>query len=252
LRASREGTAKAGVPMNMIDITCGDDDKSRKDWPILARDPSATRGSHSRYTDAMRSSKPKRSRMSMGAALVATTMTLLATGCGGGNGEARPASSDSVIILTATPGPATALPRKTPEPTPSTTATPLEVCASNPDPAPPKVLQIQEPHPQQQVQIPFHIRGWGSNIGANNRGVALGIVDNKQSVVQVLNLPPQPNTYRLPPPDLERTENSRPFAADIVITGVKEPTPYFLWIYLETTPEGRPRGVVQVPVVVVP
>jgi hypothetical protein len=111
---------------------------------------------------------------------------------------------------------------------------------------------MQEPQPGQQLKIPFHVRGWGSNIGASNKGVALGIVDAKQSIVQVLNLPPQPNTYRLPPPDLERTDNSRPFAADIVIDGVKEPTPYCLWIYLETTPEGRPRGVVQVPVVVVP
>jgi len=121
-----------------------------------------------------------------------------------------------------------------------------------PDPASPKALQVQEPQPQQQLKIPFHVRGWGSNIGQNNRGVALGIVDAKQSIVQVLNLPPQPNTYRLPPPDLERTDNTRPFAADIVIDGVKEPTPYCLWVYLETTPEGRPRGVVQVPVVVVP
>ena len=174
-----------------------------------------------------------------------------AAACGGG-GEAHPASSDGVVILTLTPPPATTLPRRTPPPTPPPTPSPLEVCAGNPDPASPKVLQVQEPQPQQQVKIPFHVRGWGSNIGQNNRGVALGIVDAKQSVVQVLNLPPQPNTYRLPPPDLERTDNSRPFGADIVIDGIKEPTPYCLWVYLETTPEGRPRGVVQVPVVVVP
>ena len=174
-----------------------------------------------------------------------------AAACGGG-GEAHPDSSDGVVILTLTPPPATTLPRRTPPPTPPPTPSPLEVCAGNPDPASPKVLQVQEPQPQQQVKIPFHVRGWGSNIGQNNRGVALGIVDAKQSVVQVLNLPPQPNTYRLPPPDLERTDNSRPFGADIVIDGIKEPTPYCLWVYLETTPEGRPRGVVQVPVVVVP
>jgi hypothetical protein len=113
-------------------------------------------------------------------------------------------------------------------------------------------LQIQEPHPEQQVKIPFHLRGWGANIGIDNKGVALGVVDAKQAVVQVLNLPPQPNTYRLPPSDMERTDNTRPFAADIVIPGVTQPTPYCLWIYSETTPEGRPRGVVQVPIVVVP
>ena len=124
--------------------------------------------------------------------------------------------------------------------------------AWNPDPAPPQMLQVQEPQPGQQVKIPFHVRGWGSNIGANNRGLSLGIVDAQQKVVQVLNLPPQPNTYRLPPSGLERNENTRPFAADIVINGVTAPTPYCLWIYLETTPEGRPQKVVQMPVIVMP
>ena len=77
-------------------------------------------------------------------------------------------------------------------------------------------------------------------------------MDAAQKVVQVLNLPPQPNTYRLPPPDIERNENTRPFGADVVIGGITAPTPYCLWVYQETTPEGRPRGVIQIPIVVVP
>jgi hypothetical protein len=178
---------------------------------------------------------------------------VLAVSCGGGDSQAGPRSSDLAdVIVTQSPGAPTALPRRTPEPTPAPTPTPLQVCAPNPDPAPSKVLQVQEPHAEQQVKIPFHVRGWGSNIGKNNRGVALGIVDARQTVVQVLNLPPQPNTYRLPPSELERNDNTRPFAADVVIAGITGPTPYCLWVYQETTPEGRPRGVIQVPILVVP
>jgi len=185
--------------------------------------------------------------------VAALALGIFAAGCGGGDSEARPVSSDlEGVIVTSTPGAPTALPRRTAEPTPAPTPAPLQVCAPNPDPAQPKVLQVLEPHGEQQVKIPFHVRGWGSNIGKDNRGVALGIVDAKQTVVQVLNLPPQPADYRLPPSDLERNENTRPFAADVVIAGIKEPTPYCLWIYQETTPEGRPKGVIQIPILVVP
>jgi hypothetical protein len=178
---------------------------------------------------------------------------IFSAACGGGDSEARPAPSDLAgVIVTPTPGAPTALPRRTATPTPAPTPTPLQVCAPNPDPAPLKALQVLEPHAEQQVKIPFHVRGWGSNIGKDNRGVALGIVDAGQKVMQVLNLPPQPNDYRLPPGDLERTENTRPFAADVVISGIKEPTPFCLWVYQETTPEGRPRGVAQIPIIVVP
>ena len=169
---------------------------------------------------------------------LALAASVLVSGCGGGDSEAGSSAGDLGIILTQTPGPATALPRRTATPSVAPTPTPLAVCAPNPDPAQPKVLQIQEPHPEQQVKIPFHVRGWGSNIGQDNRGLALGVVDANQKVVQVLNLPPQPNTYRLPPPGLDRTDNTRPFAADIVIQGITAPTPYCLWIYQSTTAEG--------------
>jgi hypothetical protein len=187
------------------------------------------------------------------AGALALLVGLGATGCGGGDSEARPAISDLAgVIVTPTPGAPTALPRRTAEPTAAPTPTPLQVCAPNPDAASTKVLQVLEPHAEQRLKIPFHIRGWGSNIGKDNRGLAVGIVDANQKVVQVLNLPPQPNEYRLPPADMERNENTKPFAADVVITGIKEPTPYCLWVYLETTPEGRPRGVAQIPIVVEP
>jgi hypothetical protein len=194
-----------------------------------------------------------RYRASLIGGLLLLAIAVLVASCGGGDSEAGSPNEDlGGIIVTLTPGQATALPRRTSTPSAAPTPSPLQVCAPNPDPAPPKQLQIMEPHPEQQVKIPFHVRGWGSNIGQDNRGVALGIVDSNQKVVQVLNLPPQPNTYRLPPPGLDRTEHTRPFGADIVIQGVTAPTPYCLWIYQSTTADGRPRGVVQFPIVVVP
>lgn len=183
-------------------------------------------------------------------ALLAVLVTL-AAGCGGDAEQVRP-SGDVVVVLTSPTGRATPRPRKTVSPIPTVAPTPLKVCTPNPDPASPQVLQVQEPAPEQQVRSPFHVRGWGSNIGFEDRGVALAVVDAKQKVVQVLDLPPQPRTYRLAPPGLEVTDFTKPFAADVVINGVKEPTPYCLWVYQETNESGRPKGVVQVPIMVMP
>ena len=60
------------------------------------------------------------------------------------------------------------------------------------------------------------------------------------------------STYRVVPAGIEVTDFTRPFAADVVLTDIAEPTPLCLWIYLETTGEGIPRGVLQVPIVVLP
>src|SRR3989442_10746831 len=134
----------------------------------------------------------KRTGALVGCAVLALGAVIFATGCGGS--EAHPTSSEGVVILTATPPPGTSLPRRTAPPTPPPTPSPLEVCASNPDPASPKALQVQEPQPQQQVKIPFHLRGWGSNIGHNKRGGAPRPWEAKQSIVQVLE--PQPRTWK--------------------------------------------------------
>lgn len=179
---------------------------------------------------------------------------LLAIACGGGDDEASgnnetPDVSGAVVVNTTTPTPR---PRRTPTPSPSPSPTPLVVCAPNPDPADPKVLQVQEPLPNSSVQLPVHVRGWGSNILANNAGVYLGVVNQKQDVVQVNRLPPLSRDYRVAPPGLEVTENTRPFASDIVLSNVTEPTPYCLWIYLSTNENGRAQQVVQVPVVILP
>lgn len=150
---------------------------------------------------------------------------------------------------TATPEP-TAAP--TPTPSPSPTATPMPVCMNNPDPAPGSLLQVIQPEPNSEVRVPFEVRGWGSTIGMNNAGVAVAIVDARQQTLQVLDVPPQPRAFRVPPNGIEITDNTRPFGADVVLERVVEPTRYCIWIYLETDEEGRPQSVVQVPITVVP
>lgn len=176
---------------------------------------------------------------------------LLVMACGGGAAEESPTPAVSIDIVTGT-GITTPRNRRTPTASPTPTATPLQVCAPNPDPAAPNVLQVQEPVPNSQVRLPFFVRGWGASIGENDRGVALSVVDQRQSVVQTNNLPPQPREYRVAPPGLDVNDFTRPFAADIVLTNVNEPTPYCLWVYLSTDDQGRPRQVVQVPVIILP
>jgi hypothetical protein len=181
-------------------------------------------------------------------------LLLLALGCGsGGSAQEEPAETPGIVVRFPSPaGEITPRPRRTPVPTVTPAPEPLKVCAPNPDPAPPALLQIVEPKPEQRVKSPVHVIGWGSNIGLQDKGVALAVVNAKQEVLQVLYLPPQPRTYRVAPPGLEITEHTKPFGADVVLPNVREPTPVCLWAYLETTETGSPRGVAQVPILVEP
>ncbi|MDO8615060.1 MAG: hypothetical protein Q7T33_04925 [Dehalococcoidia bacterium] len=187
-----------------------------------------------------------------GWACVLAVLVALPLACGGGGGESQQPPAGLVIVPLTPTGQVTPRPRKTAAPSPTPTASPLKVCATNPDPASPKLLQVGQPLPEQQVKIPFYVSGWGSNIGFQDTGVALSVVDAKQTVLQSLDLPPQPREFRVAPPGLEITDFTRPFGADIVVNNVKEPTPYCLWVYQETTETGQPKGVVQVPVLVLP
>ena len=187
-----------------------------------------------------------------GLALIAL-VAVLSSACGDGDTTEGSEPTNPVQVIVNTPdAPVTVRPRRTPTPSPVATATPLVVCAPNPDPASPKVLQVQEPLPNQDVRLPVHVRGWGSTIGENNRGVAVSVVDQKQSVVQVSNLPPLPREFRAAPAGMDLTDNTRPFAIDIVLNNLKEPTPYCLWVYLGTSGSGRAQQVVQIPVVIHP
>jgi len=185
-------------------------------------------------------------------AAVLLLLTAAFTACGGGS-KAEDSGDPGIIVDFASPtGDVTPRPRRSPVDTPVPTPTPLKVCAPNPDPASPAQLQVLSPGPEERLKVPFHIRGWGSNIGFENRGVALALVNGKQEVTQVLRLPPQPREYRIAPPGLTVTEFTQPFAADLVINGLKEPTAFCLWVYLETDAGGKPKGVIQIPIVANP
>lgn len=176
---------------------------------------------------------------------------LLAMACGGGGGDSTPTPAVSAELITGT-GSTTPRNRRTLTPAPTPSPTPLQVCGPNPDVAGKNMLQVQEPIPNAQVRLPIHVRGWGSNIAQDNRGVVLSVVDQKQSAVQSNILPPQPRDFRVPPPDLDITDFTRPFAADVIVSNVNEPTPFCLWVYLSTDDAGHAKQVVQVPVIVLP
>ncbi len=167
----------------------------------------------------------------------------------GGDGEG------TVVVTVSTPT-ATVVPSPTVTPTPAPTPTPTpgpDVCGDNPDPAQLSLLQVQEPEPRERVPNPFHVRGWGSMIGFEKIGVVVAVVDAEREVVQDWVVPPQQQrTYRLLPAGLDNTESTRPFAIDIVVTDLSGPTPFCLWVFVETDDKGVPKGVVQVPIVVVP
>src|SRR3990172_7225138 len=156
------------------------------------------------------------------AAWFALLALALVVACGGGGGSSSggEGTPDLLVSFPSPSGDVTPRPRKTPIPSESPSPTPLKVCAPNPDPAQPSVLQVEDPKPEQQVKVPFHVRGWGANIGFQNQGVAVAVVNAKQETVQVLDLPPQPRTFRIAPAGLGITEFTRPFGV-----GVRGPGP---------------------------
>lgn len=193
-------------------------------------------------------------RLPLLAAVLALCTLALVAACGGDDSltSDEEGTPDVVVSFPSPSGVLTPRARKTPIPSESPSPTPLRVCAPNPDPAPASVLQVIDPVAEQRVKVPFYVRGWGSNIGFENQGVAIAIVNAKQETAQVLDVPPQPRTFRVAPAGMEITDFTRPFGADIVIQNIHEPTPFCLWVYQQTDERGTPKGVVQIPVVVVP
>lgn len=163
--------------------------------------------------------------------------------------------TEGTIVITLTSPTPTAVPTPTPSPTPSPVPSPTlsaEVCGANPDPAPVNVLQVQDPQPGERVGNPFHVRGWGSEIGFEASGVAVALVDAKGDPFPPLEVPPQPRAGRVAPAGLNVTDFTSPFGVDMLVSDLRSPTPFCIWVFLETTPEGIPKQVVQVPILVVP
>jgi hypothetical protein len=184
-------------------------------------------------------------------------LAVLFTACGqiGAGGDGNGGVVIGVRTPTPTPTP-TATP-STPTPTPAPTFAPAEspepvVCTFNDFPAPPELLQVLEPQPEAEVGAPLLVRGWGSTIGFEDKGVAVGLVTADGELVDVLEVPPLEREELEPPEELDDTEFTRPFVAEVPVEGISEPTPFCLWVYLDTTEDGLPVDAIQMPVVVVP
>ncbi|MCH7576367.1 MAG: hypothetical protein IH822_01010 [Chloroflexi bacterium] len=171
------------------------------------------------------------------------------------NGDGEPEQTIVISFTTPTVVP-TATSTPTPDPTRTPTPTPTpnpDVCGVNPDPAPASLLQVQEPQPGENVRASFHLRGWGSTESFQQIGVGVAVINAGGDVVKVLDpVPAQPRAFRALPSGLENTDLSSPFAVDIQIPGLAGPTSFCLWVFLDTDPEGLPKGVLQVPVLVTP
>ena len=183
--------------------------------------------------------------------VLAVALAALAIACNGGSDAEK-----TIVIRLPTPT-ATSIPTVTPTlaPSPTPSATPTagpDVCGFNPDAAPPSLLQVQEPAPEAKVPNPFHVRGWGSEIGFEDRGVVVAIINKDGDPGVSKDVKPESKAGRIAPPGLETKGHPAPFATDILLTGLKEQAPFCIWVFTETTAEGEPKNVVQVPITVLP
>src|SRR3990170_1163154 len=156
-------------------------------------------------------------------ALLAVALTALAIACGGGSDAER-----TIVIRLPT------------------------VTAISVPTAPPSLLQVQEPAVEAKVANPFHVRGWGSEIGFEDRGVVVAIINADGAPILDKDVRPESKAGRIAPPGLDTSGHPAPFATDILLTDLRDQTPFCIWVFTETTDDGRPLHVVQVPITVLP
>lgn len=152
---------------------------------------------------------------------------------------------------------------RTPIPTPQPTAPPVvvtatpaptpvpNVCPENPSPAEPNVMVVEEPQPDARLRSPAHVRGWGVGIGFEKEGVHVAVFDATGESLKEMKGPPLPREGRTPPPGMEVTEFTAPFAVDITFD-VDIAQPGCVRVYEISPRDGHLMNVVQIPVLLQP
>ena len=112
-------------------------------------------------------------------------------------------------------------------------------------------MVVEEPQPDDHLTSPAHVRGWGLGIGFENEGVHVAIYDSTGESLKEMKGPPLPKEGRTPPPGMEVTEFTAPFAVDITFS-VDIPQPGCVRVYEISPRDGHRVNVVQVPVLLQP
>jgi hypothetical protein len=193
-------------------------------------------------------------RWCVGLAAMALVGPLLFLACQDEETAGPEPTGTGLRIVTSTPIP-TAAPTLPPQLT-ATTGTPMptpvpNVCPENPNPAQPNIMVVEEPKPSDHLTSPTHVRGWGVGIGFESQGVHVAIYDSTGEPLKEMMGPPLPKEGRTPPPGMEMSEFTAPFAVDIAFsTSVSQPG--CVSVFGISSADGRPVNVVQVPVLLQP
>lgn len=189
----------------------------------------------------------------LGLAALALAVPLFFLACEGDETTETEPTQIGLRIVTTTPPPT---PTPTPQPQPTETATPVptpvpNLCPENPSPAQPNIMVMEEPLADARLTSPAHVLGWGAGIGFEAGGIQAAIYDSTGESLNEVKGPPLPKEGRTPPPGLEVTEFTAPFAVDITFE-VDVAQPGCVRVYEISLRDGEPVNVVQAPVLLQP
>jgi len=189
----------------------------------------------------------------LGLAALALAVPLFFLACEAEKATETEPTQIGLRIVTATPAP-TRTP--TPPPQPTVTATPAptpvpNICPENPSPAQPNLMVMEQPRADDRLTSPAHVLGWGADIGFEAEGIHAAIYDSTGESLKEVKGPPLPKEGRTPPPGMEVTEFTAPFAVDITFE-VDIAQPGCVRVYEISARDGHLVNVVQVPVLLQP